>query len=104
MLLTTNGTNHVSRRAEVVRGADLLASTARQLLLYRALGWQPPAWCHEPLVRDAAGRRLAKRSDSEALRALRAAGTTPQQLRRQLFDGQDPFSAQDQVSADMGLL
>ncbi len=46
---------------EVVRGEDLLISTARQILLYRALGARPPAWCHEPLVRDSQGRRLAKR-------------------------------------------
>jgi glutamyl-tRNA synthetase len=39
----------------VVRGADLLASTARQLLLYRALGLIPPSFYHCPLVTDAAG-------------------------------------------------
>ena len=56
---------------EVVRGADLLTSTARQLLLYRALGWPPPAFYHCPLVTDAAGRRLAKRTGAAALRAPR---------------------------------
>lgn len=59
---------------EVVRGEDLLRSTARQLLIYRALGADPPAWCHEPLVRDAEGRRLAKRHHSLALRTLREQG------------------------------
>lgn len=59
---------------EVVRGADLLKSTARQLLLYRALGGAPPAWCHEALVRDAQGRRLAKRSGDVALRVFREQG------------------------------
>ena len=62
---------------EVVRGADLLRSTARQLLLYRALGATPPAWCHLPLVRDADGRRLAKRHDALSLRTLRDRGLTP---------------------------
>ncbi len=62
---------------EVVRGADLLRSTARQLLLYRALGATPPAWCHVPLVRDADGRRLAKRHDALSLRTLRARGLSP---------------------------
>jgi glutamyl-tRNA synthetase len=62
---------------EVVRGADLLRSTARQLLLYRALGATPPAWCHLPLVRDAEGRRLAKRHDALSLRTLRARGLAP---------------------------
>lgn len=62
----------------VVRGADLLPSTARQLLLARALGLPPPRWRHVPLVVDAAGRRLAKRDGDRSLAALRAAGFTPE--------------------------
>lgn len=68
--------------SEVVRGEDLLLSTARQLLLYRALGWTPPAFYHTPLVRDAAGQRLAKRTDAMSLRELRQAGMTPEEVRR----------------------
>ncbi|MGD1086710.1 MAG: glutamate--tRNA ligase family protein, partial [Verrucomicrobiota bacterium] len=67
---------------EVVRGADLLLSTARQLLLYRALGLEPPAFYHCPLVTDASGARLAKRHDALSLRNLRARGVTPQSLRQ----------------------
>ena len=59
---------------EVVRGDDLLSSTPRQLLLYRALGLTPPRFLHVPLVLDAGGERLAKRRDSTCLAALRAAG------------------------------
>jgi glutamyl-tRNA synthetase len=66
---------------EVVRGADLLLSTARQLLLYRALEVAPPAFYHCPLVRDDSGARLAKRHDALSLRSLRAKGMTPQKLR-----------------------
>jgi glutamyl-tRNA synthetase len=62
---------------EVVRGADLLRSTARQLLLYRALGHAAPAWFHCPLVTDSDGHRLAKRADSLSIRALRARGLSP---------------------------
>ena len=69
--------DHAMEIEEVVRGEDLLTSTARQLLLYEALGWQPPAWCHAPLVRDAAGHRLAKRTGGLAIRDLRAAGRSP---------------------------
>lgn len=69
--------DHAMGIAEVVRGADLLTSTARQLLLYESLGLPAPAFCHAPLVRDAAGRRLAKRSDGLAIRDLRARGFTP---------------------------
>jgi glutamyl/glutaminyl-tRNA synthetase len=66
---------------EVVRGADLLKSTARQILLYRALGLTPPAWHHCPLLRDERGQRLAKRTDALSLRALRERGLTPADVR-----------------------
>jgi glutamyl-tRNA synthetase len=69
------------RITEVVRGADLLVSTARQLLLYRALGEPPPDFFHCELMRDDTGMRLAKRHDSLSLRQLRAAGRTPEDLR-----------------------
>ena len=59
---------------EVVRGADLLTSTARQILLHEALGQTPPSWFHCPLVCDASGQRLAKRSAGLSLRELRASG------------------------------
>ena len=66
---------------EVVRGADLLVSTARQLLLYRALGLPPPAFFHCSLMTDEHGVRLAKRHDALSLRALRQASVTPEALR-----------------------
>ena len=65
---------------EVVRGADLLKSTARQILLFRALGFDPPAWYHCRLVVDHNGRRLAKRHDALSLRALRQRGLTPMNI------------------------
>ena len=67
---------------EVVRGADLLVSTARQLLLYRALELQPPAFYHCPLVTNKAGQRLAKRDAALNLRALREQGLTPEAIRQ----------------------
>ena len=66
---------------EVVRGADLLLSTARQLLLYRALEVVPPAFYHCALITDASGARLAKRHDALSLRALRQGGVTPESVR-----------------------
>jgi len=59
---------------EVIRGEDLLKSTARQILLYRALSAEPPAWAHAPLVLDENGKRLAKRSDALSLRSIWASG------------------------------
>ena len=72
--------DHAMEIAEVVRGADLLTSTARQILVSEALGWTPPAFCHAPLVRDAAGQRLAKRAGGLAIRQLRARGLSPTQV------------------------
>ena len=72
--------DHDMEITEVVRGADLLLSTARQLLLYRALGWVPPSWAHAPLVLDQAGQRLSKRADGLSIRELRAKGKTPTEV------------------------
>jgi len=68
--------------SEVVRGEDLLMSTFRQLLLYRALGLSPPKFYHAPLVLDKSGKRLAKRHGTLSLRTLRQSGaTTAEELR-----------------------
>ena len=67
---------------EVVRGADLLKSTARQILIYRALGIEPPQFYHCDLVRDESGVRLAKRHDALSVRRLRESGWTSEQVVR----------------------
>ncbi len=68
------------RITEIVRGADLLKSTARQLLLIRALKLPVLAYYHCDLLRDAHGQRLAKRHDALSLRHLRESGLTPAQV------------------------
>jgi glutamyl-tRNA synthetase len=65
---------------EVIRGDDLIPSTPRQVLLYRALGLAAPAFGHVPLVVGEDGRRLAKRHGDTRLSALRAAGVKPEAL------------------------
>jgi glutamyl-tRNA synthetase len=67
---------------EVVRGADLILSTFRQLLLYRALGYTTPAFFHCPLMLDDKGVRLAKRHDALCLRKLRESGQTAESIIR----------------------
>ena len=74
--------DNAMRITEVVRGADLLRSTARQILLYRALGLLPPTWYHCPLIMDENGQRLAKRHDALSIRALRERGKMPDDVRR----------------------
>lgn len=64
---------------EVVRGADLLSSTARQLYLYRLLGLRAPRFAHCPLLLAPDGRRLSKRDGDQSLENLRAR-FTPQEI------------------------
>ena len=75
--------DHDMAITEVVRGADLLKCTARQLLIYRAMGWDPPDFYHCPLVTDKNGERLAKRNDALSLRAMRESGETPESISAQ---------------------
>ncbi len=79
------------RITEIVRGADLLLSTARQILLYRALDLLPPDFFHCALMLDEKGDRLAKRHDALSLRTLRARGISPVELRAG-WGGTDAFS------------
>ncbi len=79
--------DHACEVTEVVRGADLIESTARQIHVYNCLGWKSPGWMHLPLIVDENGRKLSKtESDdpvdnlpaTDALRlALRALGHEP---------------------------
>jgi len=60
--------------SDVVRGDDLVGSTARQLVLYRALGFTPPRFAHVPLILGPDGARLSKRHGAIGVRALRERG------------------------------
>jgi len=64
----------------VLRGWDLLDSTPRQILLYQALGWEPPAFAHVPLLFGPDNTRLSKRHGAVTLAGIRAAGTRPERL------------------------
>jgi glutamyl/glutaminyl-tRNA synthetase len=76
--------DHAMKMSEVVRGSDLLKSTARQLLLYRAMEWKAPQFYHCDLVRDENGTRLAKRHDALSIRKLREGGSTAKQVRERV--------------------
>jgi glutamyl/glutaminyl-tRNA synthetase len=70
---------------EVVRGADLIKSTFRQILILRALGCAAPSYYHCPLMNDEKGVRLAKRHDALSLRTLRERGVTPEEIRQRFL-------------------
>jgi glutamyl-queuosine tRNA(Asp) synthetase len=71
---------------EVVRGRDLLKSTARQILLQRALKLPTPTYFHTQLLTDEHGVRLAKRHDALAIRALRQRGLSPAEVLQMAAD------------------
>jgi glutamyl-Q tRNA(Asp) synthetase len=67
--------------SHVVRGRDLLEATGLHRLLQALLGLPVPVWHHHRLIRDAAGRRLAKRDDARSIARLREEGLTPADVR-----------------------
>ncbi len=75
------------RITDVVRGADLLASTPRQILLARLLGADAPRYWHVPLVVATDGARLAKRTPGGTIKELREAGFAPEEIVRTLRGG-----------------
>ncbi|GCL73172.1 tRNA glutamyl-Q(34) synthetase GluQRS [Paenibacillus naphthalenovorans] len=88
---------------DVLRGADLLDSTPRQLALYEALGLRAPDFAHVPLLVDASGRRLSKRDSALTLAALRSAQVPPERLLGALahlagwIDRPEPLTARELI-------
>ena len=76
-VVVDDGLMHIN---QVVRGVDLLESTARQILLFEALGFQVPTFAHVPLLLDEHRKRFSKRLQSAGLEPLRSAGVTPEQV------------------------
>lgn len=69
---------------QVVRGLDLLSSTARQILLFETLGFLVPTFAHVPIWLDSTGQRLSKRVQSAGLEPLRAGGASAERVVGQL--------------------
>ena len=67
---------------EVTRGEDLFGATPIHVILQRLLELPTPTYNHHALIRDQAGRRLAKRDDARALSTYRAEGATPEDIRQ----------------------
>lgn len=89
---------------EVVRADDLLPSTPRQILIYRALGFSPPQFAHVPLVLGKDGQRLAKRAGDISLAHLRARGIAPERIVGRLaflsglIDRDEPVAARELIA------
>lgn len=89
---------------DVLRGADLLDSTPRQMALYEALELKAPSFAHVPLIVDGNGERLSKRDRSITLASLRDAGVTPERLIGVLagaagwIDRPEPVTARELIS------
>lgn len=87
---------------EVVRGRDLLLSSAQQIYLYNLLGYEPPRFAHFPLLCNAAGQRLSKRDSSLSMEILRRDHTPSQIIGRLahhagLIPEPCPISAEDLI-------
>lgn len=93
--------DHDQQINQVTRGNDLILSTYRQLAIYQALRWQPPAWLHVPLVVGPDGKRLAKRHGDTRLSQWRSRNTPPEALlgylahSLNLIDAPTPISSKD---------
>jgi len=70
--------------SHVIRGQDLFSATQIHVLLQRLLNLPTPVYHHHRLIRDNAGKRLAKRDDARAISTYREAGKTPQDIRQMI--------------------
>src|SRR5947209_1278606 len=94
--------DHLMRVTTVVRGEEWISSTPKHLTLFRAMGWEPPVIVHTPLLRDAQGRKLSKRSGDTSVSWYRAQGYLPEGFRNFLTrlvwvhpDDQDVYPYED---------
>jgi len=85
----------------VIRGEDHLSNTPRQILLYQALGWQPPLFAHHPLILGSDRSPLSKRHGATAVSQYREEGFLPEALENYLvLLGWTPPSCQETLSLE----
>ncbi len=70
---------------QVIRGDDHFTNTFRQLMIYQAMGWAPPAFAHVPLIHGPDGAKLSKRHGALGVEAYREMGYLPEALRNYLL-------------------
>ncbi|MBN1179994.1 MAG: glutamate--tRNA ligase, partial [Anaerolineae bacterium] len=72
--------DHMMQITHVIRGDDWIPSTPKRILIYAALGWELPVYCHVPLVTMPGGKKLAKRAGATSVTEFRAQGYLPEAL------------------------
>jgi glutamyl-tRNA synthetase len=72
--------DHHMRITHVIRGDEWISSTPKRILIYRAMGWEPPTYCHVPLVNGPDGKPLSKRHGAIAVSEFRKQGYLPEAL------------------------
>ena len=93
--------DHSMAITHVVRGADHTSNTFRQVLLYRALGWEPPKFAHLPLLLNKRRQKLSKRDGSQWLGEYRAQGYLPEAVVNfMVFLGWSPGDERELFSLD----
>ncbi|MGA3166079.1 MAG: glutamate--tRNA ligase [Terriglobia bacterium] len=76
--------DHLMEISHVIRGDDHISNTPRQLALYRALGWEPPAFAHLSTILGSDRTRLSKRHGATSMESFREMGILPEALRNYL--------------------
>ena len=96
--------DHLMNISHVIRGEDHLSNTPRQILLYRALSWQPPTFAHHPLILGPDRSPLSKRHGATAVSQFREEGFLPEALQNYLVllgwsspSGQETLSLEKMV-------
>lgn len=97
--------DHLMRVTTAVRGEEWISSTPKHLVLFEAMGWTPPTIVHTPLLRDAQGRKLSKRSGDTSIAWYRAQGYPPEAFRNFLTriiwahpEGKDVYPYEDFIA------
>jgi len=72
--------DHYMRITHIARGDDWIPSTPKRILIYQAMGWEPPVYCHVPLVNGPDGKKLGKRHGATSITEFRDQGYLPEAL------------------------
>jgi glutamyl-tRNA synthetase len=72
--------DHLMRITHILRGEDWISSVPKHVLLYQYFGWEPPVFCHLPLLRNPDGSKLSKRRNPTSINYYRRAGYLPEAL------------------------